>query len=160
MFQKLIQKIDANLNRSLLLVAIVGLVVRILFVLVTQNIGGVTSMDGGTYHSIALNLLKGVGFSEDGANPSIFVAPLYPMFLALIYLIFGVKPIVVEIFQSFLGVGIAYLAFLIARRFFTMPLLYYIFNRDLFSRTVCPLHIFIHRVAVYIFIYVNALAGN
>ncbi|HPR87830.1 MAG TPA: hypothetical protein PL181_07390, partial [bacterium] len=46
--------------------ALSGLLLRVIFVLLTQDIGGVTSLDASTYDHIARNLLAGVGFSEDG----------------------------------------------------------------------------------------------
>ena len=76
---------EDKMKKWLYLLFTAALVVRIVFVLATPNIGSPQSMDAGTYHSIAVNLLNGNGYSEDGVNPSIFVAPLYPMFLFVVY---------------------------------------------------------------------------
>lgn len=103
----------------LIAVASFALILRIVFVLATPNIGSPASMDAGTYHSIAVNLLEGRGYSEDGQNPSIFVAPLYPLFIFVVYKFFGVHPMLIELIQCFLGVGMALLTLLIARRFFS-----------------------------------------
>ena len=99
------------------IVVIVALAIRLFFVLATQHIGSPDSMDAGTYHSIALNLLEGKGYSEDGINPSIFVAPLYPFFLFIFYKIFGVYPLLIEILHSLLGVGTGVFIFLLTKKY-------------------------------------------
>ncbi len=112
-------KISArNLRLWLIGLGLAGLCARLLFVLLFPDLGSPTSMDSSTYHAIAVNLLQGKGFSEDGTNPSIFVAPLYPFFIAAIYWLVGVQPLVVEFVQSVLGVGIAFFTFLLSRKFF------------------------------------------
>jgi len=107
-----------NLHFWLISLGLLGFCARILFILLIPQLGSPTSMDSGTYHSIAVNLLQGKGFSEDGTNPSIFVAPLYPFFIAAIYWLVGAQPLAVELAQCVLGVGIAVLTFLLARKLF------------------------------------------
>ena len=109
-----------NSPRLLLIMAVIGLLVRIVFVWHTQHIGSPASMDSRTYHTLAIHLLEGKGFSSDGVNPSIYEAPLYPFFVASIYAVFGVHPLIVELVQCLLGVLIAYLTYLIARILFSI----------------------------------------
>jgi 4-amino-4-deoxy-L-arabinose transferase-like glycosyltransferase len=101
-------------------VGLIGLFLRVIFVLATPDIGAPTSMDSGTYHGVAVNLIEGRGYSEDGVNPSIFVAPMYPFFLAAIYSLFGVSPLAAELLQCLLATASGFI-------------LYY-FGRDLFGR--------------------------
>src|SRR5690606_19246258 len=109
-------------TRLLWIIGAAGLPVRLVLVLMTQNIGGVASLASSTYHSIATNLLAGRGFSQDGINPTLFVAPLYPFFLAAVYRVAGVHPLLVELLQVLFGVASAFLAWLITRaRFGRMP---------------------------------------
>jgi 4-amino-4-deoxy-L-arabinose transferase-like glycosyltransferase len=64
-----------------------------------------------TYDVIASNILAGNGFSIDGVNP-VSTYPLYPVFLSLIYKIFGHNYFIVQLFLSiFLAItcGIIYL---------------------------------------------------
>ncbi|MGH7198520.1 MAG: tetratricopeptide repeat protein [Candidatus Omnitrophota bacterium] len=56
-------------------------------------------LDPEYYHNWALRILKG-GFAEEGV---FYGLPLYPLFLALCYKIFGVSFLMVKIIQGFLG---------------------------------------------------------
>jgi len=95
--------------------AVSGLLLRVIFVLLTQDIGGVTSLDASTYDHIARNLLAGVGFSEDGIHPSLFVAPLYPFLLAAVYGLAGVHPLLIELLQCLLGTATALVVWRLTR---------------------------------------------
>jgi len=97
--------------------ALGGLILRVIFVLLTQNIGGVASLDASTYHHIACNLLAGAGFSEDGTHPSLFVAPLYPFFMAAVYGLAGVHPVVVELLQCLFGTATALVVWQLTRSY-------------------------------------------
>ena len=61
------------------------------------------------------SLLEGRGFSQDSVNPTLFVAPLYPFFLAAVYGLAGVHPLLVEILQAVLGTLTALVLYLLAR---------------------------------------------
>lgn len=110
-------KSSAADSRLVWALALGGLLLRVIFVLLTQNIGGVASLDASTYHHIASNLLAGAGFSEDGVNPSLFVAPLYPFLLAAVYTLVGVHPLAVELLQCLFSTAAALVIWQLTRRY-------------------------------------------
>lgn len=139
-------------NIWFLVIVAVALIGRVIFILATQNIGGPGAMDSQTYQSIATNLLKGVGYSEDGTNPSIFVAPLYPLTLAAIYKIFGFHSLTVELFQCILGVGTAIFAFLIARKVFNISIALVVLAIVAFAPELFVLSTFLYTESLFIFL--------
>lgn len=141
----------------LLIIITLAFISRVLFVLGTQNIGGPGAMDSQTYQSIAMNLIKGHGFSEDGINPSIFVAPLYPFALAAIYKIFGPYPLIVEIFQCLLGIGTAILVFLITRKFFSSDIALVAMAIVAFIPELFVLSTFLYTESLFIFLLMATL---
>jgi len=74
--------------------------------------------DARSYDAIALNLCRGNGFAEEAGKPTSWRAPLYPAFLALVYCTVGHSLLTVRIIQALMGATIAFLVFLIARRFY------------------------------------------
>jgi len=99
-------------NRDIMIVFILALALRsILFVAVWSWNGEtaderVLAGDGGMYRNIALNLLEHNGFSNSISPPYVqntFRTPVYPLFLASLYGLFGYKvyiPIICQIFVS------------------------------------------------------------
>jgi 4-amino-4-deoxy-L-arabinose transferase-like glycosyltransferase len=72
------------------------------------------------FAELGQNIALGNGFRFNDAPPTIRRAPLYPALIALLYTIFGVKPIVIQIFQAALAAGTTLLAFEIGRRVFNL----------------------------------------
>ncbi len=99
-------------------IALFAWLMRVAFILAFPELGSPAHMDSGTYHSIAVNLIQGNGYSEDGLNPSIFVAPGLPFLLAAVYRLIGVHPMAIDFIFSLLGIGIGVWVFLLARRLF------------------------------------------
>lgn len=65
---------------------------------------GISSPDVDGYHLLAVNLLKGRGFCFTPSSPTSYRPPLYPLFLAGIYFLFGDKNVfLVQTIQGFLG---------------------------------------------------------
>jgi len=65
-------------------------------------------VDSGAYHSFALSILNTRSFSHTGT----YRTPGYPLFLALVYFLFGARPWVVIFLQIFIGaatIGLVYL---------------------------------------------------
>jgi len=118
------QKIDKGLrwldryNRQVLMLAVlVGVILRLGFVLGFPQIGRIEGMDAFEYHRIAVNLLEGRGYSQDGIHPTIFVAPGYPIFLAGIYSVFGHDPYRAKAVQTVLGAVLVLVAYGFAREY-------------------------------------------
>ena len=74
--------------------------------------------DGRDYDAIGLNLCKGNGFADQAGEPTSRRAPVYPAFLALVYCTVGHNLLLVRISQAFMGAGLVFVVFLIARRFY------------------------------------------
>ena len=74
--------------------------------------------DSYTYHSIALNLISGNGYCEKGLEPTRNRTPTYPVFMALIYMIFGVHAIAVVVAQAILSALSCCLVYKLACRLF------------------------------------------
>ncbi len=72
-------------------------------------------MDMDYFHRLATEGIPGTGF-PDGP---FFKAPLYPLFLKLVYTIFGAGPWPVRVIQALIGSGSALLTFLLAGRLFS-----------------------------------------
>lgn|GEM_PF-5993819 len=70
------------------------------------------------YLHIANSLTSGEGFIDVDGKPTIFRGPIYPFFLAGIFLLFGETYILVFILQSLMTCLSGYIIFLIARNIF------------------------------------------
>jgi len=71
--------------------------------------------DAQSYHLLAESILRGQGLERDG-QPTAFRPPVYPIFLAALYLLLGSSPLVLRCVQSLLGVLTVYLIYRLARR--------------------------------------------
>ncbi len=79
-----------------------ALILRLLFIFSPH--GNVVTPDGILYGNIATHILQGQGFIQDVRSYFIAVPPLYPIFLAFVYAVFGVgNSIAVLIIQALLG---------------------------------------------------------
>ena len=86
-----------------------ALIVRLIYIAFLKE--GFYFSDFKAYEGAALSLLQGQGFDPDYARP-----PLYPLFLAANYLVFGVHLFPIRIVQALLGAYSAVLIFFIADR--------------------------------------------
>jgi len=73
--------------------------------------------DASEYDHLAINILYGKGFSDDG-KPNAFREPLYPYFLASIYYTFGYNYMAVRIIQALFGALICIIIFYISGKLF------------------------------------------
>jgi len=144
-------------RRLLWIVGAAGLLLRVVLVVLTQNIGGTASLDGSTYHSIAMNLLAGRGFSQDGVNPTLFVAPLYPFLLAGTYALAGVHPLLIELLQVLFGTASAWLAWLITRALFGRVPGLIAFVLVLFLPELMVINTYFYTESLFIFLFLLAI---
>ncbi|MBN1913114.1 MAG: glycosyltransferase family 39 protein, partial [Candidatus Omnitrophica bacterium] len=78
------------------------------------------SADAQEYDELALNLLAGKGFINfNTGKPTAWRVPLYPIFLASIYSVFGHNYTAVRIVQCLLGAFLCVLIYLIAKEIFS-----------------------------------------
>jgi len=122
-------------NHKHLLIIIIGfaILVRIITALYLgdQVVELPGTFDQISYHSLALRVLDGHGFTfdkpwwpaTDAGEPTAHWSYLYTTFLALVYAIFGPHPIVARLIQAVIvGVLQPYLAYLIASRIFNQAI--------------------------------------
>lgn len=93
---------------------IVALLVRIIAVIFWPQ----SAPDTDRYDNTALNLISGKGFSSNGLTLTADSAPLYPLFLAGIYKIWGHNLVVVRIIQAVIDTITCLLIYLLAIRVF------------------------------------------
>ncbi|MBA7580333.1 hypothetical protein ES708_22224 [subsurface metagenome] len=96
-------------KKLLWLIFFTALIIRLLFIIAFP----LSAPDTIDYDRYALHILKGLGFSTNLARP-----PLYPSFLAVIYLILGHSFLAVRIIQAILGAIICVFVYLIGARIF------------------------------------------
>jgi 4-amino-4-deoxy-L-arabinose transferase-like glycosyltransferase len=72
------------------------------------------------YHSLAENLSKGEGYRVDSGQLTARRPPLYPLFLSVVYRMFGPSVAWGRLAQAFLGTGIVLLVFIATRQLFTV----------------------------------------
>src|SRR5687768_14160712 len=86
-------------------IIVVAFLVRLVFLLLSPRIGMAPpdSGDAPTYIATAASLLAGEGFTLGNGNPTALHGPVYPLFLAGVFAIFGTDPNVVGVVQVVLG---------------------------------------------------------
>lgn len=70
--------------------------------------------DSAHYHNIATQIIAGNGIANNQGLPQFYRVPGYPIFLTLIYKLFGPNPIYAILLQIFLSIFIAWLIFFLA----------------------------------------------
>lgn len=101
-------------HNLLLKIFLVSLFVRLIF-LVVMPPRPIQWDDTLSWDAVARNLVNGRGFLEADGAPTSVRAPLYPLILAFLYLLFGHNFFSVKILQAFLGSATVVLIYLIAR---------------------------------------------
>lgn len=118
------QKTPIQMLPDAIVVFVVALILRwgFLWAIVTYNPEGMLSPDSVGYNVLASNILAGHGMTMDIHSPyyflSFFRTPVYPIFLAAMYYLVGVKHMWVGILQGFLGALTCSLICVIGQRLF------------------------------------------
>src|SRR3989304_6866803 len=89
-------------RRSIIAIFVFALLVRLVFILTLQD--GFYFLDSPVYSTAAVNLVTNGEFGETYTRP-----PIYPLFLAGIYAVFGEKILAVRMVESVLGACLAVL---------------------------------------------------
>ena len=117
-----------SLNKIILVILVVGLAIRLgLFFYFLNTPEAFWDDDSNTYIYTAENMLLGNGFSWDTKppyRPDAFRTPGYPIFLLFHEAVFGSYYIAL-ITQSFLGIGIAFIIFLLAKQYASVKIGYW-----------------------------------
>lgn len=85
------------LEKRIVILVLIPLVLSVLFMVFVHR--SPTESDGLEYDVLAKNIVGGKGYSLDGVTPYGFRPPLYSMFVAFIYFLFGPHPYAVVFFQ-------------------------------------------------------------
>ncbi len=93
---------ERQFRRSLVVVFLVALAARLLPILLTLNLG-IALDDMFQYDALAESIRLGQGFTWYGGIPTAARAPLYPLFLAVIYALVGHSFAAARIVQAFVG---------------------------------------------------------
>ena len=105
------------MKRILFAIFILALFLRLFAVVTQEESGGLPLGDAKQYDNIAVNILSGNGLSEvfDGPRvPTSKRPPIYPLFLAGIYAIFGHNYFAVKVIQAIIGGIFCIVVFFIA----------------------------------------------
>jgi 4-amino-4-deoxy-L-arabinose transferase-like glycosyltransferase len=97
-----------------------ALVLRVILVLSVGHLIPEASDKLDRYDPIAFSLMRGEGFSLNGA-PTAISGPVYPLLLSVLYTLFGYSTTVVRLFVSVLDAGHAVIFYWITKRAFGGP---------------------------------------
>lgn len=103
-------------NYILMAIFLLALIARLVFALQSNNI---PSSDAYVYDTLGVSLAEGRGYIDNNGSAHSFYPPAYPVFLSLIYKIFGHSYIYVRIIQSMLGAFSCVLIYLIGKRIYS-----------------------------------------
>lgn len=109
-----------NVKKYLIIIALCALIVRLIFVIVNDPIPPpeLINLDDVDFNYLGWKFSTGQGLTDKYGDPTTTRFPLYPVFLGIIYFIFGWHVKVVFIIQAIIGIVTPLLVYLIAREFF------------------------------------------
>jgi len=103
--------------RFLVIISAVAFTLRLIPVLLTVDVG-IALDDMFQYDGLAESIRLGQGYTWYGGIPTAFRAPLYPLFLASIYFLFGHRFLAVRIIQAMIGASLPLVVHVLGRRLF------------------------------------------
>ena len=110
------------MRNPIFLICILCFAIRLVFCYSVFPVFGlpfIESEDIDNFGSIAVNMIHGHGFVfKPGLSPTLFREPLYPLFLAAIYSVFGENLLAVQFMQTLLGTLTCLVIYLIAKEIF------------------------------------------
>lgn len=107
------------MKKIILGLLILGFVVRLIYILkFAPSDISIPSGDALGYHILAKNLLQYSQFAFEVGKPTARREPLYPVFLAIVYRLFGESLFIARLSQVFINVVSIFLIYLIAKEIF------------------------------------------
>jgi len=109
--------------KKLKLIILIAIILRVTFFIIAQpwntdiEQNRIIRSDAIGYHELAISILNDFTFELNGQKNS-FRTPGYPVFLAIIYSIFGVKPYIVLIFQIIINIFSILIVYQISKNLF------------------------------------------
>jgi len=113
-------------NKSIFLIVAIAFIIRFtLFLIVLEHPERThLHLDTGSYWVPAVNLIEGHGFSRKNEPPFIpdaYRTPGYPFFMAVVFSIFGRKPVIIAFIQVVIGTMSALLTYLLGLKLISRP---------------------------------------
>jgi hypothetical protein len=107
-------RLSSRLKARHFLYAVLGLALlcRVVWIWITQ-VPPTATGDAAWYHGRAVSIAEGMGMAVDGV-PTARFGPTYIVFLALLYQVFGIAPVLGQIGNVIFSVGVVYLTYAIA----------------------------------------------
>ncbi len=105
------------MKKKLIVLFIIALLVRLIFLILAPD-RPINLYDTPSWDAVATNLLASRGFIDANGQPTSTRPPLYPIFLAIIYFIFGKNFFVVTVVQAIVGSATVIFIYLIAKEIF------------------------------------------
>lgn len=93
-----------------------ALLCRVVWIVITQ-VPPIATGDAAWYHGRAVSIAEGLGMAVDGV-PTARFGPTYIVFLAMLYKVFGVAPVLGQIGNVIFSVAVVYLTYAIARQLY------------------------------------------
>lgn len=110
---------DLPEKKLLIILLGAGLVLRLVYVIFFAPPLNVPSGDAVGYDLLGWNIVQYHQLAYEKDKPTAHREPGYPLFLALIYFLFGHNILVARIFQALVGVASCYLIYLLCREIFS-----------------------------------------
>jgi hypothetical protein len=148
---------DLPLKYILMTIFVLSLIVRLIYLL-TKPLAWSHELrfgDEPLYHGLAINLLFRNGYTFKG-EPCIYPPPLYSMFIALIYHIFGISPPAVRVVQTILGSLLCMLLSLWAAKIWGKKAGIFVGVFFAFNYTFVRMPFFLRSENLYFFLFITA----
>lgn len=102
--------------RLAFIIAAIAIVVRILYSVAYPQLPLIN--DSAAYATLGMNVATGYGYTLDASAPDTYWPPGYPLFIAMLFRIFGEELLVARITQAILGGALVLMTYLLAEKLF------------------------------------------
>jgi len=100
-------------SKNVYIIFACAVAIRLFYVLIAGTHEPLVT-DAKDYDNLGVQLSQWKGYVDSLGKPTAFRPPVYPLFLGVIYYVFGHNLIIVQLIQSLLGAGICLLVYFIA----------------------------------------------
>ena len=106
-------------KKVLIVIFLLAVFIRLFFAMTNKEL---VHADENVYSNMALSILYEHEFSEIKGQPTAYITPLYPIFLSIIYSIFGHSIFAVKLVQALVGALTCFVIYLIAKEVVGKPI--------------------------------------
>lgn len=133
-----------NKVRFILSIIFIGaFLIRLATICLITGWEGIHGADADRYDKVARSLIEGKGFALEGTVVILYALPVYPLFLAAIYKVFGHKYWIALLIQTFIGSLSCLLGYLIGTRLFSKGV-------GLLTALIMAVHPYLSLLTVYL----------